>query len=57
MGPRLPTHPQTTGLLVCFWDDHIVRRPMLDILHIESSPFNFKRCNSLVYGPRGQSGC
>jgi hypothetical protein len=36
MEPRRPTHPQTTGLLVRFWDDRIVRCPMGSMFFIST---------------------
>lgn len=36
MEPGQPTHPQTTGLLVCSWNDHIVRRPMASMFFIST---------------------
>ena len=36
MEPRQPTHPQTTGLLVRFWDDHIVRCPVASMFFIST---------------------
>jgi len=36
MEPRQSTYPQTTGLLVCFWDDHIVRCPMASMIFIST---------------------
>ena len=36
MEPRQPTHPQTTRLLVRFWDDHIVRCPVASMFFIST---------------------